>query len=139
MQERRELVCGDHSVVVLVKRVCLAPHRLRAVLRVEDVRVDALVPDLHALYAVRLELGLLGFRVSASQSLQKSSPRGVPGFLMASVWSSSPSTFDSLESEVSLSSFLFLDMDDFNLLTTHFLISSLDTRVFSSFGILFRG
>ena len=50
---------------------------------------------------------------------------------------SSPSAFDSLESEVSLS--LFLDMDDFSLLTTHFLISSLDTLVFSSLGILFRG
>ena len=55
------------------------------------------------------------------------------------MWLSTPSAFDSLDSEVSLSSFLFLDMDDFNLLTTHFLISSLDSLVFSSFGILFRG
>ena len=50
---------------------------------------------------------------------------------------SSLSAFDSLESEVSLS--LFLDMDDFSLLTTHFLISSLDTPVFSSRDTLFRG
>ena len=34
---------------------------------------------------------------------------------------------------------MFLDMDDFSLLTTHFLISSLDTLVFSSRYILFRG
>ena len=56
--------------------------------------------------------------------------------------STSPSSFDSLESEVSLSSSLLpslLDMDNFSLFTTHFLISSLDAHVFSSLGILFSG
>ena len=50
---------------------------------------------------------------------------------------SSLSASGSVESDVSLS--LFLDMDDFSLFMTHFLISSLDTPVPSSHGILFVG
>ena len=41
-------------------------------LRVEDVRVDALVPDLHALYAVRLELGL---HLRRGDHLRSATPR----------------------------------------------------------------
>mmetsp|Transcript_12578 Transcript_12578/g.40110 ORF Transcript_12578/g.40110 Transcript_12578/m.40110 type:complete len:411 (-) Transcript_12578:210-1442(-) len=75
-RRRREL----GGVVALVVRVCLAPPRLCAVLRVEDVRVDALVPNLHALYAMRLELRLhLGRRhhrqVGAVVQLSDHTPR----------------------------------------------------------------
>ena len=78
-------------------------------------------------------IGVL-FRVSGSENLMfvSSSSEG----------STSPSSFESLESEVSLSSSLLplsLVMEDFSLLTTHFLISSLDTREFAFLGILFSG
>ena len=56
--------------------------------------------------------------------------------------STSPSSFESLVSDDSLASSLLLSSlvkDDFNFLTTHFLISSLDTREFAFLGTLFSG
>ena len=78
-------------------------------------------------------IGVL-FSVSGSENLTfvSSSSEG----------STSPSSFESLESEVPLSSSLLplsLVMEDFSLLTTHFLISSLDTREFAFLGILVSG
>ena len=78
-------------------------------------------------------IGVL-FRVSGSENLTfvSSSSEG----------STSPSSFESLVSDDSLASSLLrssLVKDDFSFLTTHFLISSLDSREFACLGTLFSG